>query len=108
MIALGNLLIAIGKLLQFVFYFFYWILIARCILSFVSPDPRNPIVQFITSTTEPVLAKVRGKIPYLGMMDLSPLVVIALIYFLDTFLVGSLVQYGVQFRGPEVLLAPPV
>lgn len=98
MIVFGNLLIGIAGVLRIVFYFFYWILIARCILSFVSPDPRNPIVQFITGTTEPVLAQVRRRIPNWGMLDLSPLLVIALIYFLDVVLIDSLMEYGMQFK----------
>ncbi len=102
MIVFGNLLIGIAGLLHFAFNFFYWILIARCILSFVSPDPRNPIVQFITNTTEPVLAKVRSRVPAMGMMDFSPLIVIALIYFLDTTLVTSLAEYGVRFKGSDM------
>ncbi len=98
MIAFGNLLNALAELLHFAINFFYWILIARCILSFVSPDPRNPIVQFIVSTTEPVLEKVRSRIPPMGMMDLSPLVVLAALFFIDTFLVGSLREYGMAMK----------
>jgi YggT family protein len=97
MIALGNLLIAVGGLLHYIIVIFYWMLLAHVILSWVSPDPRNPIVQFIYSATEPVLAKVRAKIPPFGMFDLSPIVVFLALYFLDAFLVSSLQQYGEHF-----------
>jgi len=94
MIALGNLLIAVAGLLHWVIFIFYWLLLANVILSWVSPDPRNPIVQFIYSATEPILAKVRGKLPPLGMFDLSPIVLFLALYFLDAFLVASLTGYG--------------
>ena len=97
MIALGNLLIAVGGLLHWVIFLFYWLLLAHVILSWVSPDPRNPIVQFIYAATEPILAKVREKIPPFGMFDMSPIVVFLGLYFLDAFLVASLQQYGMHF-----------
>lgn len=97
MIALGNLLIAVAGLLHIVIVIFYWLLLAHVILSWVSPDPRNPIVQFIYSATEPVLSKVRGKLPPLGMFDLSPILLFLGLFFLDQFLVATLHQYGQQF-----------
>ncbi|MBP9838603.1 MAG: YggT family protein [Proteobacteria bacterium] len=94
MIALGFLLQGIAAVLHILINFFYFLIIGRCILSFVSPDPRNPIVQFIYSSTEPALAKIRGYMPQVGMLDLSPIAILALIYFLDIFLVNSLNRYG--------------
>ena len=98
MIALGNFLQAVGGVLHSVITIFYFLLLAHVILSWVSPDPRNMIVQFIYSTTEPVLARVRSKVRPIGMIDPSPIVVFLLLYFIDAFLVSSLVDYGVQFR----------
>lgn len=99
MIPLGNLLISVAGMLHWIIFIFYWLLLAHVILSWVSPDPRNPIVQFIYSTTEPVLSKVRGKIPPIGMIDISPIAVFLFLYFLDSFLVRSLADYGQYFRG---------
>jgi YggT family protein len=104
MIIVGSFLVAVGGLLSFAINFYYWLLIARCILSFVSPDPRNPIVLFINDATEPVLSKVRSKIPPLGVFDLSPLVVLAGLMFIDSFLVGSLMRYGEYFRSVQPML----
>ncbi len=105
MIALGNLLQAVSGVLHMLIFVFYWILIARVILSFVSPDPRNMIVQFIYGATEPVLSKLRngflrltGKQPVIGMLDFTPILVLAVIYFLDAFVVQSLAEYGMQFK----------
>ena len=74
--------------------FFVFVLIFRAILSWVSPDPSNPIVQFINGVTEPLLVRVREKIPPLGMFDVSVIVLIIVLYFLKTFLVGTLTGYG--------------
>ena len=98
MIAFGNLLIALAGVLHWVINTYNFILIARCIISWVSADPRNPIVQFIYSATEPVLERVRKKVPPLGMLDMSVVVVFLLLYFLDVFLVRSLAQYGEQVQ----------
>ena len=107
MIAFGYFLKAIGGMLHMVLSFFYFLMLARVILSWVSPDPRNPIVQFIYSATEPMLSRIRDKLPSLGMFDLSPIVCFLALYFLDTFLSASLYEYGNYFllesglpRGP--------
>jgi YggT family protein len=63
------------------------------IISWVSPDPNNPIVRFLYRATEPVLRPVRRIIPIGGIgIDFSPLIVIIAIYFLRAFLVRILVQ----------------
>ncbi len=98
MIILGNFMQAIAGVLHSVISIFYFILLAQVILSWVSPDPRNPIVSFIYQATEPILRKVRSKIPPLGMIDISPIVVFLFLYFIDSFLVNSLNDYGVQFK----------
>lgn len=97
MIAFGYFLQAIAGILHIVLQLFYFLMLARVILSWVSPDPRNPIVQFIYSATEPMLARVRSKIPPMGMFDLSPIVCFLLFYFLDAFVVASLYEYGSHF-----------
>ena len=96
MILLGHFLNAVGGLLGAVINIFVFLFIARAILSWVSPDPYNPIVQFINNTTEPILSRVRAKIPPMGMLDLSVIVVILLLYFLNTFLVGAITDYAKQ------------
>lgn len=97
MIAFGYFLQAIAGVLRLTLNLFYVLLIARCILSFVSPDPRNPLVQFIYNTTEPLLVRVRERIPPVGMFDLSAMIVLLLLYFLDVFLVNSIEAYGHHF-----------
>lgn len=78
---------------------YMWIIIVRALLSWVNPDPYNPIVQFLHSITEPVLYRVRKAISMPGMgLDLSPILIILAIIFLQTFLVGSLEHASVSLR----------
>jgi YggT family protein len=91
MFIISNLLIALAKILHLLLTFFMWLIIARAVLSWVSPDPYNPIVRFITSSTDPVLLPIRRRIPlYFGGIDFTPMIVILAIVFLDNFLVPSL------------------
>ena len=94
MIVFGQFLIAIGQLLHWVIVLFYWLLIIHAVLSFVSPDPRNPIVQFIHQASEPILYRIRQKVPPIGMFDLSVLVALGGLLFIDYFIAGSLLKYG--------------
>lgn len=64
-----------------------WLIIIRALMSWVSPDPRNPVVQVIASLTDPVIDPFRKVIPPLGAIDLTPMIVIFIIYFLKTLLV---------------------
>ena len=91
MLVFRNLLIAVATVLEYVLVFFMFITIARAVLSWVSPDPYNPIVRFIHNVTEPVLYQIRKRLPMMyGGIDFSPIVVILIIIFLRIFLVDSL------------------
>ena len=94
MVILGYFLNAVAEILHVVIFFAMIVLIARAVLSWVSPDPSNMIVQFIYSATEPMLVKARSKIPPLGMLDMSVFVVILILYFIDAFLVKAIQHYA--------------
>jgi YggT family protein len=97
--ALGHLLEAIAALLHLVLNIYIWILVARAIISWVSPDPFNPIVRFLYRVTEPVLHPVRNALPLQGLgLDLSPMIVLLGIYFLDWFVVSTLRDVAASFR----------
>lgn len=98
MIALGNLLIALAQLLGSIIWLYIYVLMARVILSYVNPDPRNVIVQYIYGATEPVLDRIRRKVPPLGIVDTSPILVFLLLYFINSFLVQTLLDYGQTIR----------
>ena len=90
MFIIANFIKAVAVVLDMGLTIYLFVVIARAILSWVSPDPYNPIVRFIHNATEPVLNRIRSKIPYMGGIDVSPLVVIAAIYFARIFVVDSL------------------
>lgn len=96
MTILGNFIHAIAIVLNMALSFYMWVVIARAVLSWVSPDPYNPIVRFIHNVTEPVLRVVRSKMPGIQGIDLSPIIVIFGIYFLKAFVVKSLVDIASQ------------
>ncbi len=93
MYIIGYLLMAIAKVFDLVLLLFMWIVIARAVLSWVNPDPFNPIVRFIHNVTEPVLYRVRAFIPVsFGGIDFSPIIVLLGVIFLRTFVVSSLIR----------------
>jgi len=93
MFVLRYLLVALAQVLNLVLTMYMWLIIARALLSWVNPDPHNPIVRFLYTVTEPVLAWLRQRLPlvYSGM-DLSPLLVLLAIVFLKNFLIASLLD----------------
>ena len=98
MFIIGNFLRAVAVVLHYVLTFYMWIVVARAILSWVNPDPYNPIVRFIHNVTEPVLYRIRTKIPVdFGGIDFSPIIVILGIVFLQNFVVKSLFRLSANF-----------
>ncbi|MGD9364210.1 MAG: YggT family protein [Desulfobacteraceae bacterium] len=94
---IGYFFIAIAKVLALVLNLYMFIIIARAVLSWVSPDPFNPIVRFIHNVTEPVLYPIRQRIPVnFGGIDFSPIIVLLAIVFLKTFLVRSIEFIGIS------------
>ena len=91
MLVLGNFLYALAVVVDYALTIYLWVVIARAVLSWVSPDPYNPIVRFIHNVTEPVLSRIRRALPLnLGGIDISPIIVMMAVIFLQKFLVGSL------------------
>lgn len=98
MFIIGYLLLAVAKVLGIVLNLFMWVVVARAILSWVSPDPYNPIVRFIHNITEPVLYYIRRVMPVsFGGIDFSPIIVILGVVFLNTFIVNSLTRIAGSF-----------
>ncbi len=99
MYLLSNVVLALAKLLQLVLEAYFWIIIARAILSWVNPDPYNPVVRFLHRVTEPVLRPIRYRLPTLAAgLDLSPVVVLLVIKFVEWSLVDSLRDFGLSLR----------
>ena len=91
MFAVGHLIEALASILDVALTVYMWVIIARALLSWVNPDPFNPLVRFLYNVTEPVLSWVRARVPVVfGGLDLSPLLVLLGIVFLQRFLVSTL------------------
>ena len=99
MFIFSNLLVAMASVLQLILTLYMWIIIARALISWVNPDPYNPVVRFLYNATEPLLYRIRRTLPvFAGGFDLSPLVVLVAIYFLQIFLVQSLRDLAFNIR----------
>lgn len=103
MFVAGNFLTALGSVLHMLLQAYIWVVIIRALISWVNPDPWNPIVQTLNRLTDPLLEPIRRKLfrmmGYGGIgIDLSPLILIAAVYFLDFFLTGTLIEIGMRMR----------
>ena len=97
MFIFANLIGAVATLINFILSAYTWIVIGRVIISWVNADPHNPIVRFLYEATEPVLRHIRRYVPILGGgLDLSPMVLILAIIFLQNFLVPTLRQLAMS------------
>jgi len=90
MFMLGYFLQALAGVVHVLLMAVMLVVIARAVLSWVSPDPYNPIVRVIIQLSEPLLYPIRRRLPVLGGMDISPMLLILAAVFLDNFLVPSL------------------
>jgi YggT family protein len=98
MFIVGNFIKAVAIILHYALTFYMWIVIAQAVLSWVNPDPYNPIVRFIHNVTEPVLYRIRSRIPVsFGGIDFSPIIVILGVIFLQNFVVDSLLRLSLTF-----------
>jgi len=93
----GNLLIALARVLGMLISVMYLLILVRALISWVNPDPYNPIVQFLYRVTEPLLEPIRRFMPPMGL-DLSPIVAFLILMFLDSFVVQTLVDLGMRLK----------
>lgn len=90
---LANIIIAFANVVSVLLEIYFYLIIARAIISWVSPDPYNPIVNFLYTVTEPVLKHARRLIPPIGgTLDISPIIVLILIQLLRQAIVKSLFE----------------
>ena len=87
------MIIEIYGLIRSIGTLYIWIIIIASFLSFVRPDPYNPVVQVLTRLTEPAFAFIRRKLPFVVMsgIDLSPLIIIFGLQFIDIIIRNMLV-----------------
>jgi len=100
MFVLGNLVQALAVILDKTLGLYSFIIVIGVLISWVSPDPFNPIVRILRGMTDPVFEWVRRRLPFavMGMLDLSPLIVLFLIWFSRLFLVQTLMDLSLRLR----------
>jgi len=87
---IGNFFSALASVIHLVLILYMYIIIARAVMSWFNPNPYNTIVRFIYQITDPVLNQVRRFIPPIAGLDLSPVIVILIILFIDRFIMYTL------------------
>lgn len=98
MFIIANLLISVAKMADIVLTLYMYMVIGRAIISWVNPDPYNPIVSFLYRATEPALDRLRRVIPSMGGLDLAPMALILAIIFVQNFLIHSLLEIGLRMK----------
>ncbi|MDX8377412.1 MAG: YggT family protein [Mariprofundales bacterium] len=94
MFIIGYFLISLAQLLHVVLFFLTIIIFARAVLSWVNPDPYNPIVRFIGQVSEPILTPLQRVVPNMGGVDLSPVIALLALMFIDGFIPSVLQRIG--------------
>ncbi len=95
----GNVLEGIATILDTILWLYMWVIIIRALVSWVNPDPWNPIVQFLQRVTDPVLYQIRKRLGMGNMgFDFSPIIAILLIMFLQIAVVGSLKDLAIRLH----------
>ncbi|MFH1093668.1 MAG: YggT family protein [Candidatus Omnitrophota bacterium] len=100
MFILSNLLTALAQILDIVFSILYWLILIRALISWVQPDPYNPIVQLLYKSTEPILYPIRKILPldFKFGIDISPIIAFLLILFFKSFLVRTLLDLAMKLK----------
>jgi YggT family protein len=98
MFIFGNLFHAVAFILETILTIYMWIIIISALISWVNPDPYNPIVKFLYSVTEPVLRPIRKRLGFSMGIDISPMIVILLIMFIKYFIIASLFDVASRMR----------
>ena len=99
MIIFANVLAGIATVLDMLLGMVIFLVIARAIISWVNPDPYNPLVRFLNSSTEPMLKPFRRYIPLIGgTIDITPIVLLLTLYFLKAALVTTLLDYSFKMK----------
>ncbi|MDD6181479.1 MAG: YggT family protein [Desulfovibrionaceae bacterium] len=100
MILFANALSAVAFLAGIALKLYFWVVLASALMSWIHPDPYNPVVRVIRQLTEPVFYRVRKALPftYTSGIDFSPVVVLFAIELADRVIVSSLAQYAMTMH----------
>jgi YggT family protein len=96
MFVLGNLLMTVAGILEWVIQLYSIVIVVAALVSWVNADPYNPIVRVLRSLTEPLYFRIRKNLPFAraGGLDLSPLIVLLLLQLFRGVVLQSLYQFG--------------
>jgi YggT family protein len=96
MFVVSNMIISVAKIADVLLSLYLWVVIIRALLSWVNPDPYNPIVRFLYQITEPAFALVRRWLPWtaMGGIDFAPMIIMLGIFFIQSFVVQTLIQFA--------------
>ncbi len=99
MFVAGDFIVAAAVVIDKLLSAYMLVVIVRALLSWVRPDPYNPVVRFINGLVDPVAYRISRVIPTrIGMVDISPIILIALIWFAQSFLVRVIMDVGARLR----------
>jgi YggT family protein len=99
MFVFGNLFSSIASILDILFSAYFWIIFVRAILSWIRPDPYNPFVRIIYGMVDPLTYRISKIIPTrIGIIDISPFILMLIIMFLQRFLVRTLLDMGMRMH----------
>lgn len=100
MILFSNALAAVASLIGFALKLYFWVVLLSAVLSWVRPDPYNPVVRVIRQLTEPVFFRVRKLLPftYTSGIDFSPIIVLAAIELIDSVVIKTMLQYSASMH----------
>lgn len=98
MIILANTLSALAMILGSLLNIYFWIVLIAALITWVNPNPYNPIVRILRMLTEPVFYRIRKWLPftYAAGIDFSPVIVLIAIELVNRIVVKSLAQYAAQ------------
>jgi YggT family protein len=93
MSVVAALIVKLGQLVSYLLSIYTWVVIINAFLSWIRPDPYNPIVRFISRLVDPVTYRISNLIPTrVGMVDLAPLILIVLVQLLQSYLLPVLIN----------------
>jgi YggT family protein len=99
MFVIGDVLVGVGQVMNMLLEIYMWVVIVRAILSWVHPDPYNPIVRAVCSVVDPVTYRLSRMLPTrVGMVDISPIILIVIIYLMKLVVVRIIIDTGIRLR----------
>jgi YggT family protein len=102
---LANFLLAIARVLNFIVSAYTIVIVFRVILSWVQIPSLYPVAVIVYKLTEPLLRPIRKYVPphKMGGLDVSPMILLIILMFINSFVIRSMTQYAMQLLRPGPL-----